>query len=175
MDPMASHLWWFPAYLTLGTVAYILDLKWGMSVLQFFTRSEEPKGFIVGRTRRTKLIWGLAISWGITLLLFWKNNPGWYMEVALAFVEAIACLIGMELGPLAALMIKGLGVTLDKVDEMQASLKESVPQVIEKTKELAEDVKESLTPAEPTQTTAEERQAKIDKMDQILGDRKSVV
>jgi hypothetical protein len=188
MDPAAHHfmgaLIWVPAYISLGILSYMLDLKWGVPVMRFvmrpFTKEGEPsQGFIVGRPRRTKVLVGLAISYGITFLLILHGSWLWYFETAWAFLEGLVCWIGMELGPVALVGFKVLGFTLDKVDALEASLKKGVPELMDSARAKGHEISDAAKHALETVSAPEEDSqavtaAKIKKMDQLLGKKEPV-
>ena len=185
-DAMSIQLWWLPAYLAIGAMIYLLDLKFGMPIYQgaygMLRRGGEAerRGFIIGRSRRTQLLWGMAVSYSITVFLLVKGNPLWYFEMAFASVEGLVCFIGMQLGPVANAGLTLLGVTLDTFDRLEKKMKTEGPAMVDSAAQSARELKETVADKVddliggsddqgPRLTPEQERQAKIDKMDELLG------
>lgn len=175
---------WLPVMAVVGSLAWIADLRWGIPIRRFFLNlvAPEPReytqGFIVGRSKQAMFFWALVICYVLAAFLIAVGISAWWMQLPLAFVEAVCCFLGMHAGPLMLGALRGMGLALDKFERMEKTIKEQGPQIVDnvvaKGKEAAQAVVQTLTPEErPPQPTEEElRQAKIDKMDELLGKKK---
>lgn len=184
MNPYA-FAFWVPVYLIAGALAYLADLRFGIGVRGWFinlisaTPKETREGFLVGRGRKVQYFWACVLSALTAALLVLTGVGAWLWEALIAIVGSVVCLIGMQLGPLIVLSLKGAGIVLDKMEAVEATIKEVGPQVVDqalqKGKEVAGKVMEAVTPdpdAPPPPTQEEIRQEKIDRMDELLGKKK---
>ncbi|MBI4862296.1 MAG: hypothetical protein HY815_18865 [Candidatus Riflebacteria bacterium] len=173
------------AYLGVGAAAYLADRRWGVGIRRFFVDlvSAHPQdvrqGFIAGRSRRVWLAWSLIVACGTGLVAVVAGLVSLPAQVVLTLAATLACFMGMHLGPVLGFGVTAIGEGLDKVDQLEAKVKEAGPAVIgsavDRGKQLTAAVVEKLTasdaPPEPTEEEA--RQAKIDRMDELLGKKKA--
>lgn len=184
MNPYA-FAFWVPVYLIAGALAYLADRRWGIGVRGWFINlvsaapQETREGFLVGRNRKVQYFWAFVISCLTAALMVVTGMGVLIWEAMIAIVGSVVCLIGMQLGPLVLLALKGGGMALDKMEAVEATIKEKAPQVVDqalaKGKEVADKVREAMTPdpdAPPPPTDEEVRQEKIDRMDELLGKKK---
>jgi hypothetical protein len=169
---------WIPAYLIIGAAAWALDLRWGVPLRRFLVNLALPEprdvteGFLVGRPRRTRLGWAAVITAALSAVLIATGSVSWVVQVPLALGEALACLVGMELGPATVLALSAIGVSLDRADRIQQVVRTEAPRLVERAvaagEEAAAGLAERVTPA-PGPSEEDVRQAKIDRMDELLG------
>lgn len=184
MNPYALAFW-VPVYLVAGALAYVADLRWGVGARGWFINlvsaapRENHEGFLVGRGRKVQYFWACVISALTATLLVLSGAGAWIWEALIAIVGSVVCLVGMQLGPLVILGLKGLGIVLDRMERVEVAIKEVGPQVVDsaiaKGKEVAGRVMEAVTPdpdAPPPPSHEEIRQEKIDRMDELLGKKK---
>jgi hypothetical protein len=174
-----------PAYVAIGCIAYVLDLRWGVPLRRFFVNlvSAAPQdvtdGFLVGRKRSTQLLWAMAISAVLSVAMIALGLAAWYAQAVLALVEGLACFVGMLCGPLSLKAFRAVGIGLEKMDALDQTVrtdgKELLDGAISGAKQAAARVVDAITPdpdAPPPPTSEERRQEKIDRMDELLGKKK---
>jgi hypothetical protein len=181
MNPYALAFW-LPLYLVIGSAAYIADLRWGVGVRGFFVDliSDQPgvhtDGFLVGRGRRVQYFWSCIIAGTLATLMVATGVGAWLWEALIAVAGSFACLLGIQVGPAVILGLKGLGIVLDRMEKIESAIKEQGPQIVDdaiaKGKEVASAVMEKVTPDPNAPTDQEIRQDKIDRMDELLGNRR---
>lgn len=184
MNPYA-FAFWVPMYLVAGALAYLADVKWGVNVRGWFINlisaapKETTQGFLVGRSRKTQFFWAGVIAAATAALMVVTGVGVWLWEMLIAIVGSVVCLIGMQLGPLIMMSFRGGGAVLDKMEQAEAHIKVVAPQMVDqalaKGKEVAESLRDAVTPdpnAPPPPSEAEMRQDKIDRMDELLGKKK---
>ena len=190
-----AHWLWIPGWAAVGAAAYAVDARFGVPFRASCVNlcSATPKvtttGFVSGRSSSVKLVWSIVLAANVAVLGSVFGTAAWYAAIAGSLLDALACWAGMHLAPGIAWIAARAGRALDGLDLAEAGVRASVPSFGERAATLARSAAAILreaasnarmaigvrvapqVQAAPRPTFEEERQAKIDRMDGLLGRR----
>lgn len=169
------------SYGILGGLAYGADLRWGLDVRGFCIDliSPEPQertqGFLVGRARGDQFFWAGLLAAGIAAGTMGLGFGIWYVEIPRALLGAMAALAGMQVAPLGLRGLRRIGLLGPETTRLAiASVDDGAggSEAEEAEQDSCEVEVEVEEPAPALPTAEELRQAKIDRMDDLLGKKK---
>ena len=171
-------------HLAAGAVAFLADERWGRplrgQVIDLCSRVPvgATQGFLVGRTASVKLVWAFAAS-SLLATVCAMLGMAWYLAGIQAVAGAFVTWAGLHLMP-GVRWAWGRAVhALDRVDALEKHACEQAPglraRLAARVRTVAAAVRAAFTrapareAAPPRPTYLSERQARIDRMDRMLG------
>lgn len=194
MEAMVSQFLWVPGWAAVGAAAHAADARWGVAFRGWVVNMCSPhprittSGFLKNRTASAMLMWSVALASAAAALAV---AMGGSLVSAGLWVppQALACWFGMLAAPVAAWAYARAGRALDRVDQAEVDLRAGVPGAQARAASFVtstvaavrarlgavrawNEARRAAQAAMPEPPTPEEvRQAKIDRMDQLLGRR----